>query len=626
MMILDDLNKAQREAVTYDQGPMLILAGAGSGKTRVLTYKAAYLMKEKQVAPENIMLTTFTNKAAEEMQMRLERLAGFRIPFAGTFHSLCARMLRRHGEVIGIDRDYSIYDTADQLEVIKEVFKELRLDSQAIKPRSVLYTIEQAKHELITPSQYAGYARGSYQQQAARAYTRYQQMLREAHALDFNDLLLKALDLLQENTEVRHFYQQKLEYVLVDEYQDTNTAQYNLTKLLAQPQRQLCVVGDASQAIYSWRGANYKNLQALERDFPDLKVFRLEQNYRSTPQILKAASGVVGQNQLHPILDLWTEREAGTQVQVVQARDEYEEVSLIIKALLQKPEEKTYADYAVLYRTNAQSRIVEELLVRNGIPYQLVGGVKFYERKEIKDVLSYIRYTFNQQDRVSLERITKLGKRRLGAFLEWLSLAQMERRPGVLLDEILKVTAYLDKFDPEDVEDASRIDNVQELRNVAEGFETLAEFLENVALVERETHYSGNQDEGAVTLMTLHASKGLEFAVVFMIGLEEGLFPHARAIMSREELEEERRLCYVGMTRAGEKLILSYATTRLYFGSRSHNPVSRFVGEIPQEVMEVMGAGEGEYLSLPKPSKPISDEVLEKFLRDEIDIDEFLRN
>lgn len=622
-MDVSELNQEQKEAVVYIKGPMLVLAGAGSGKTKVLTYKAAYLMAERGVAPESIMLTTFTNKAAEEMQQRLVALTGLRIPFAGTFHSLCARLLRAYGTEIGIDPGYVIYDSADQLDLLKLVIGELKMDVKEVKPRAVMHVIEQAKHELVTPSAYREYARGDFQVKVARIYSLYQRKLREANALDFNDLLIQALDMLQRSQRVRETLQHKIEHVLVDEYQDTNTAQYRLTKILALPQRNLCVVGDASQAIYSWRGANYKNLQSLERDFPDIKIFKLERNYRSTPEILTAANGVVAHNTLHPILDLWTQSESGMKVKLSQAEDEYDEVKMIVKSI-KADDVADYSRYAILYRTNAQSRVVEEVMVRQGIPYQLVGGVKFYERKEIKDVLSYIRFVYNPKDKVSLERMSKLGKRRLRQYFDWLQSADISRQPTIILDQILRVTGYLDKYDPKDMEDAARIENVRELSSVAQHFVTLEDFLENVALVEREVAYSGSQDHGAVTLMTLHAAKGLEFDVVFMIGLEEGLFPHSQSLMSREEIEEERRLCYVGMTRAKKQLLLSYTKSRLYFGSRSQNPISRFVGEIPEHVLELTRSRTLYAGSSIKNSNPIDDDLLEKFLAGEIDVDEFI--
>jgi DNA helicase-2/ATP-dependent DNA helicase PcrA len=624
---LDSLNNEQKEAVVYLEGPMLILAGAGSGKTRVLTYKAAHLMVNVGIDPDRILLTTFTNKAAQEMQARLQQLTGYNIPFAGTFHSLCARMLRIHGHHIGINADYVIYDTSDQEMLLKQVLKELNLDIKEYKPRSLMYAIEEAKHELINPADYVSFAKGKYQQNVASVYRRYQQKLTLAQALDFNDLLLRMIDLLREATQVRDLYQEKFLFVLVDEYQDTNKAQYTLTKLFAKKHQKLCVVGDASQAIYSWRGANYKNLVMLQEDYKDLKVFKLEQNYRSTPQILQAASEVVAKNTLHPILHLWTDRKEGEKITIYQAEDEYDEIKLIVKELIQNENEVNYSDYAVLYRTNAQSRVVEELFIRNSIPYQLVGGVKFYERKEIKDVLAYIRYAFNPQDTVSLERIGKLGKRRMRLFLDFIEKMPRDSKTQVILDQILEVTGYLAKYKKDDLEDAARIENVNELRSVAESFPKLADFLGNIALVEKEAQPTIESDSGVVTLMTLHASKGLEFKRVHMVGLEEGLFPHSRALLSKEELEEERRLCYVGMTRAEEKLVMSYAKSRLYFGSRSQNMVSRFIQELPKEVVEfATSEGKRQINRKTKTAKEsaLDDKLLEQFLRDEIDIEEFL--
>lgn len=628
--MLNDLNPAQKEAVLHPKGPLLILAGAGSGKTRALTYRAAYLLSELKVPPERILLTTFTNKAAHEMQERLKNLTGLKLPFAGTFHSLCARILRRHGGEIGIAPSYLIYDVKDQLEALKVVYRELNIDPKETRPQSVLYSIEGAKQELIGPAEYASFARGPHQQTIAKAYRAYQNLLREYSALDFNDLLFEAVRLFTDVPQVRETYEEQFLHVLVDEYQDTNKAQYQLTKYFGSKHRNICVVGDASQAIYSWRGADYRNLSLLEQDFPDLTTIKLEQNYRSTQTILDAAYGVIAHNKLHPILSLWTEAPAGDKVAVYEAENEYAEAKYILQEISAYQAE-TGAEInqnAVLYRTNAQSRVLEEAFMRAGVPYVLVGGVKFYERREVKDVLAYMRLSYNRRDQVSQTRIEKLGKRRMLKYSLWLEEADLTKSPREILDQILAVTDYLSKFDEKDPEEAMRIENVKELRSVAEGFSTLGEFLENVALVEQDTKSAGYvTPEGgaktpptkAVVFMTLHASKGLEFDQVFMVGMEEGLFPHSRSLLEAAELEEERRLCYVGMTRARKKLHLTYAKNRLYFGSRTQNMVSRFVGEVPVELTNATKAA-------PVVISPLEQEQLDRFLDGEMDIDEFLES
>lgn len=635
---LKDLNEAQRQAVIHEGGPLLILAGAGSGKTRALTYRAAYLISVKHVAPENILLTTFTNKAAQEMQQRLSQLVGYKLPFAGTFHSLCARILRVHAPAIGLSRDFVIYDPDDQLQVIKQAMVDLNLDPKEIRGNSVLYTIEQAKHELISPKDYQEFARGPFQKNVARIYERYQQLLKEYEALDFNDLLVVALKLLQTVESVRNHYQAQFEHVLIDEYQDTNRPQYLLSKIFSGQHGNLCVVGDASQAIYSWRGADYRNLLLLQSDFPNLKTIKLEQNYRSTQNILDAAYGVIGHNSLHPILSLWTASPSGEPLEVYQARDEYDEAKFILNLI--QTSQTNHPDlplsrFAILYRTNAQSRVLEEVFIRSGLPYVLIGGVKFYERAEIKDVLAYLRFTANRQDKISLERLTKLGKRRLATFMNWLESVNINQAPIKILDKILTVTSYLAKYNPKNPEDLSRIENVQELRSVAEQFDNLTEFLENVALVEQDTKKAGiitpksavfdPSKPDAVILMTLHSSKGLEFDQVFMVGMEEGLFPHSRSLLSKAELEEERRLCYVGITRAKSKVYFSYARERTFFGTHGENQPSRFLAELPGEVISSRGISPIQKLSSVK-SGLINDDALEKFLNNEIDINEFLRN
>ncbi|OGY17539.1 MAG: hypothetical protein A2784_01385 [Candidatus Chisholmbacteria bacterium RIFCSPHIGHO2_01_FULL_48_12] len=575
---LDSLNEEQRLAVKTAEGPALILAGAGSGKTRVLTYRAAYLIKEKGVAADRVLLLTFTNQAGKEMRQRIEKLlAGGLPPWAGTFHSWCAQVLRREGRLAGIAPDYVIYDNNDQQMVMKRVIDEAKLAVKEFKPRLVLGTISAAKNELVGPLEYPQYVKGYWYERVAQLYLAYQRALKEASALDFDDLLMETVKLWQKQPQVLARYQHKYQYVLVDEYQDTNRAQYVLTKMLAGKWRNLCAVGDMSQSIYKWRGADFRNLQRLKDDFADLKIFRLERNYRSTQAILDAAHAVVSRNTSHPILNLWTDKHEGELVEVFEADDEQAEAQFIVDTI----NNAKLSDYAVLYRTNAQSRVIEEMLIRWGIPYRLIGGTRFYERAEVKDCLAYLRLIANPKDKVAWERIQKLGKRRLEKFkaAEFKDQITLE-----LLDQVLRVTGYLDLYDEEDEEEAMRLENIKELRSVAEEWPKLTEFLETVALVEHRRD-TANSEKDKVTLMTLHAAKGLEFPVVFIVGMEEGLFPHSRSLMDKEELEEERRLAYVGITRAKYRLYLTYARRRLYFGQRGEMMPSRFIGEIPEDVM-----------------------------------------
>ncbi len=602
--ILNDLNPSQQEAVKHQEGPLLILAGAGSGKTRALTYRAAYLIQERNVPPENLLLLTFTNKAAGEMRERIRKLltTGHQplitnLPFAGTFHSFCARILRKEGRAIGIPVNYLIYDETDQRETIKRALEKLDLPQKDFNPFSVLNTISQAKNELISALEYPQFAKGHYQTTIARIYLTYQRFLKDAHALDFDDLLMETVKLFKNEDHLLKKYQHHYQYVLVDEWQDTNHAQYVLTKLLAKKWRNLNVVGDASQSIYGWRGADYRNLTRLQEDFPDLKIINLEQNYRSTQTILNAANEVIKHNQSHPILKLWTKNPEGKKIVFYQARNEKDEADFIIRTIqeyLLTNGKNDLNKFAVLYRTNAQSRVIEERLLHAGIPYALVGGTRFYDRKEVKDVLAYLRLLINPQDKVSSERAEKLGKKKYQVFLKLKeklkkkldSLTTLE-----MMEEIFEATGYLDIFDPEREEDLMRLENIKELKSVATEFPQLIDFLENVALVQQEYLPAGTtlpkgKKNNAITLMTAHAAKGLEFPTVFMVGMEEGLFPHSRALMDQSEIEEERRLCYVGMTRAQEKLFMSSASRRLYFGQRSVNMVSRFLSEIPLHLFE----------------------------------------
>lgn len=597
---LDQLNPAQLQAVMHETGPAMVLAGAGSGKTRVLTSRVARLLAEKKALPEEILLVTFTNKAANEMSLRVEALTGFRLPFSGTFHRICALILRKYGHVIGLSNHYVIYDSDDQLQLIKQILQELHYNPKEFKPSAIQGMISNAKNELVSAEEYERIAQGKYQQAAAKAYKKYQFVLQKNNSVDFDDLLLRTLELFQKYPTVAEKFQQQFKYVLVDEYQDTNKAQYQLTRQFSFPQENLFVVGDAAQAIYSWRGADYRNLLQLKEDYPEMKEYRLEQNYRSTQTILDAASAVIANNTTHPVLQLWTESVITSHpIHVYAAIDNRDEAQYIAQTIHRRYHSEL-EHIAILYRTNAQSRSFEEIFLRQSIPYRIVGGIKFYARKEVKDLLSYLRLVANPNDTVSVERVLKIGKRRYEAFNTWrekLLQIAVELTPLEMLDQILNATAYKDLFDPQDPEDVARLENIEELRAVASEFRELSEFLENVALVDisasshRDTaDRAEHEHEPAVTLMSIHAAKGLEFDTVFVVGLEEGLFPHSRALMSREEMEEERRLCYVGMTRARQYLYLTYAQSRFMYGSHSPSLASRFLSEVPVELTHQQAA------------------------------------
>lgn len=603
--IISSLNLPQQEAVKHKEGPLLILAGAGSGKTRALIYRAAYLICERKINPENILLLTFTNKAADEMKERIKKLLIpnsqlliTNLPLAGTFHFFCAKILRVEGHHRGISPRFLIFDEEDQLETIKETMKKLDLSTKNFNPSAVLATISQAKNELISPLEYPQYARGYFQETVAQIYLLYQKLLRASDALDFDDLLTEVVELFQKFPSVLEKYQNRFRHILVDEWQDTNKAQYVLTRLLAKKFRHLCVVGDASQSIYGWRGADYRNLMSLKKDFRDIKIVSLEQNYRSTQKILETAYEVIRHNQSHPVLKLWTENPQGENIGLYEARNEQDEARFIVETIKNytlAPSRYPLNSFAILYRTNAQSRVVEEAFLHTGLPYLLVGGVKFYSRKEIKDILAYLRLLANPKDRVSLKRVENLGKTKLKNFLEFSQkfdfgdLTTLE-----VMDKILEGTKYLNLYDPESEEDLMRLENIKELRSVATEFPHLSEFLENIALVQQDylpNHTPStrrHQMPEAVTLMTAHAAKGLEFPVVFMVGMEEGLFPHSRSLIEPLEIEEERRLCYVGITRAKKKLFLSYARRRLYFGQHSANLPSRFLSDIPPSLFDLI--------------------------------------
>lgn len=592
------LNPDQLEAVKHEGGPAMVLAGAGSGKTRVLTTRVAWLMKTHRIPPEAILLVTFTNKAAGEMNERVERLTGFRLPFSGTFHRISARILRVDGHHIGLTNSFIIYDSDDQQQLVKSILKQLSYDHKEYKPGAIIGMISNAKNEMLSPEKYHEMAHGKYQEAAARVYKVYQFELKKNNAVDFDDLLLKTLELFHKHPNVLAKYQRLFDHVLVDEYQDTNKAQYLLTKLLAAPQNNLFVVGDAAQAIYSWRGADYRNLLQLKIDFPEIKEYRLEQNYRSTQTILDAASRVIENNTSHPVLNLWTEITGVSQpIMVYGLKDNQEEARKVAEIIGRNYHRDEYDEVAILYRTNAQSRSFEEAFLQRGIPYRIVGGVKFYARKEIKDLLSYLRLVLNPNESVSLERVSKIGKRRYEQFDRWraglLQLA-VTLTPLEMLDQIIEATKYKDFFDANDPEDLSRLENIEELRSVAASFPDLEQFLENVALVDNSATSNrdmadvsvGNVNEPMITLMSLHSAKGLEYESVFLVGMEEGLFPHSRSLMDKDQMEEERRLCYVGITRAKNRLYITYAAQRFFYGSVTPSTTSRFIKEIPEELVQ----------------------------------------
>ncbi|MBP9716480.1 MAG: UvrD-helicase domain-containing protein [Candidatus Levybacteria bacterium] len=595
-LILKDLNEEQKKAVLNSEGPMIILAGAGSGKTRVLTYKVIYLIQGKKISPQNILMVTFTNKAATEMKERIQKLSDSPDkPLIGTFHSLCARILRIEGKYIGFSEKFTIYDSSDSVDAIKEAMKRANISTKDFKPYSVQSTISQAKNQLINQLEYLNLARGYFQENVAKIYPFYQIILKENNALDFDDLILKTIELFNKNPEVLKKYQDKFQYILVDEYQDTNQAQYMLTKMLSRKWKNICVVGDFSQSIYSFRGANFQNLITFNKDFANVKTFHLSQNYRSTQTILDSAYGVISKNTSHPVLKLWTENKGGEKIILYEATNEHNEAEYIISQIISlgiNPSE-----VAVLYRTNAQSRVVEEVFLHHGVPYSLVGGTRFYERKEIKDILAYLRVIDNEKDNVSFRRLEKIGKTRLKKFMEFTENLDKENMQTIeIMDKVIEAVDYLSLYDPKDEQDIGRLENIKELRSVAIEFSDLSTFLENVSLVEQEqlSELAKKDKKSAVTLMTLHSAKGLEFPHVFMIGMEEGIFPHSRSLMEKGELEEERRLCYVGITRAKERLFMTYSKNRLIYGQRSSNTLSRFILDIPKDTIIMNASFENE--------------------------------
>ncbi|MFO7266166.1 MAG: DNA helicase PcrA [Bacillota bacterium] len=633
---LNDLNEAQRAAVQHVDGPLLIIAGAGSGKTRVLTYRMAYLLAQG-VPPSAILAVTFTNKAANEMKERVEALIGPQVEqvWVGTFHAACVRILRRHADRIGFPHQFLIFDTSDQLTVMRTVLQDLNLDPKRYDPRGLLSAVSAAKNNLVGPEQYAETASDFWERTVARVYARYQEKLRENGAFDFDDLLLKTVELFRQAPDVLQHYRDRFRYLMIDEYQDTNRVQYVLVNMLAAEHRNLCVVGDADQSIYRFRGADIRNILDFERDYPDARVIKLEQNYRSTKRILAAANAVIANNLHRPEKTLWTANPEGDPIYFYRARDERGEAAFVADEIRRSvlSEGRPYSDFTILYRTHAQSRTFEEEFIRRGIPYRIVSGVRFYERKEIKDLLAYLRVIYNPLDEFSLRRIINVPKRGIGdatmgrldefAALHGMSLYEAMTAPEALaglsgaaakkveefadlleelrqqarelpltalVERVLERTGYLAELMAErTLEAEARIENLREFLSVTRQFEQeqgggLGEFLEHVALVSDVDAYDA--EANSVTMMTLHAAKGLEFPVVFLVGMEDGIFPHSRALAEPEELEEERRLCYVGMTRAKERLYLTCARQRLLYGQTVASKVSMFVGEVPQELVE----------------------------------------
>lgn len=642
--LLKGLNKEQRAAVMHTDGALLIMAGAGSGKTRVLTHRIAYLLKEKEVSPRSVLAITFTNKASREMKNRVDKLVdqGGEQIWVSTFHSMCVRILRRDIDRIGYSRNFTILDSGDQLTVVKQVLRNLNIDPKQYDARAMLGHISTAKNELITPESYSNKAGSFYERQVSQIYEAYQKMLVKNQSLDFDDLIMQTIHLFERVPEVLSYYQRRFQYIHVDEYQDTNHAQYYLVKQLAERFQNLCVVGDSDQSIYGWRGADIANILSFEKDYPAAQVIFLEQNYRSTKSILAAANKVIERNAGRKPKNLWTENEDGQKISYFQGRTEREEALFVVDKIQELTKEKGYSphDIAVLYRTNAQSRAIEDTLMKSAISYQMVGGTKFYERKEIKDMVAYLRLITNPNDDLSFERVVNEPKRGIGktsvdrlrvyAADHGISLYQTIKEvdfTGVtpraanalsefdvlltslikqqeflsateMVEEVLKRTGYEQMLKNEQsIESLSRLENLEEFMTVTQNFEatneedqSLIEFLTDLALI-ADIDSVDEEDpdhQEKVTLMTLHASKGLEYPIVFLIGMEENVFPHSRSMTDDNEMEEERRLAYVGITRAEQELYVTHANMRTLFGRTNMNPMSRFIKEIPKELIEGM--------------------------------------
>ena len=680
MDILKGLNPAQAEVVQNGDGPMLVLAGAGSGKTKTLTHRIAFLIAQG-VASEQILAVTFTNKAAKEMRQRLAELLGrnaddrFFMPWMGTFHGICVRILRLRGAAIGVEPNFVIYDEDDRRALIKKIAKDLNYDSKNLKPQSVSAVISNCKNELRSAEDFAESANWGFEQKVAEIFLQYEKERRLANALDFDDLLSETVRLLRENKDVREFFRAKFEHILIDEYQDTNAAQYAIVKMLVNERQNLCVVGDDWQSIYSWRGADFTNILNFERDFPGAKIVKLEQNYRSTENILNAAHNVIMKNEVRSEKKLFTELGAGEPVKLQNSRDEQEEAAKIAAKIYSEKSLKVrkYADFAILYRTNSQSRVLEEALRHMAIDYKIFGGTRFYDRKIIKDLLAYLRVIYNPLDRVAFERIANvpargLGKISLEKFLNWQStndldlissllaadglstmptrarnslknlgeilrecqiMAENSESPAEILERIVERTNYKYFEKLTEAEQQDKEENIGELISDAKIYADLAGFLENAALMSS----TDTESDDHVSLMTLHSAKGLEFPVVFLAGMEEGLFPHSRVFDSdKSELEEERRLCYVGMTRAREELILNYADSRAVFGQRNYSAPSRFIEDAGLEIpTKNFGAnwgfgsnfGAGSFAATGNNFAENSDQVFDDDFSQEVEFDDF---
>ncbi|MCA9386439.1 UvrD-helicase domain-containing protein [Candidatus Dojkabacteria bacterium] len=643
MIDLSHLNPQQKEAVETTEGPLLVLAGAGSGKTSVLTHRIAFILDAGLAGPTNILAVTFTNKAAGEMKERVARLLedndsdGAKmtaIPWMGTFHSIGVKLLKIYGEHVGLDRTFSIYDSSDQLSAVKEAMERLKIPTKDFNPRAIQNYISSAKNQLITPIDYESFAQGYFAQTVAEIYPVYQKILKENNAVDFDDLIMLSIKLLEENKKILEKFQNDFKYILVDEYQDTNHAQYKMIKLLAAVHKNICAVGDDDQSIYSFRGATIQNILNFEKDYTNCKVIKLEQNYRSTKKILEASYQVISKNRARKDKKLWTQNDDGEKIIVYTASDEEDEGRWIVKQIEQN--EIDFNDVALLYRTNAQSRSLEEAFINAEIPYRIIGGVRFYERKEIKDVLAYMKLIYNPKDNKNLERIINVPRRGIGAkTVEELKMeaASKNLSPGEFcltenelrnskldnfastvkdlekqsnemnivdfINYIIERTGYLEMLDDGTLENQSRIENIRELITVASKFineepkVALELFLDEVSLLEGAASKEENED--SVTLMTIHSAKGLEFKHVYVVGMEENLFPHSNTMFDDKELEEERRLAYVAITRAKERLHLTHTLNRKYFGSVHANPPSRFLTDIPEELVELIAPDVSSY-------------------------------
>ncbi len=639
--LVKNMNSEQSEAVRTTEGPLLIMAGAGSGKTRVLTHRIAYLLDEKDVSPYNILAITFTNKAAKEMKARVEHLVGeeAQVIWMSTFHSMCVRILRRDADRIGIERNFTIIDPTDQKSVIKDVLKSENIDSKRFEPRMFIGAISNLKNELKTPEDAQKEANDFHSQMVATVYKGYQRQLSRNEALDFDDLIMTTINLFERVPETLEYYQNKFQYIHVDEYQDTNKAQYTLVKLLANKFKNLCVVGDSDQSIYGWRGADIQNILSFEEDYPEAKTIFLEQNYRSTKNILNAANEVIKHNSERKPKGLWTANSGGDKIQYYEAMTERDEAEYVVKEIMKHQRSgKKYSEMAILYRTNAQSRVLEETFMKSNIPYTMVGGQKFYDRKEIKDLLSYLRVIANSNDDISLQRIINVPKRGIGpssvekiqtyalqnnismfdalAEVDFIGLSKKVTQECIsfyemiqnlikeqefleiseIVDEVLQKSGYRDMLDREQsIESRSRLENLDEFMSVPKDYEentpleeqSLINFLTDLSLV---ADIDEADTQNGVTLMTMHSAKGLEFPIVFIMGMEESLFPHIRAIKSEDdhEMEEERRICYVAITRAEELLYITNATTRMLFGRSQSNMPSRFLKEIQKTYLIVI--------------------------------------